>query len=439
MIEVRDPKRVATASIRGYLYQFLCTARTWFELRPNEVLWCEGNEDIDRLISSGEVIEEQVKHIGGSVAASSAILKKSAINFLKGYVAHHVAGRQARFVFRTTADLSSFGTSGVDLWLRGLPSNASADLLIQELVDWDGSASAQDALGHLRANSLCDLFLDACKWHFGECDYQGVRNQLMAHVMQDSRLGGADPQTVVDAVLARIAHASSAHQLSDRSLNAADLDILICDTLVARCIQRHAFRWDDDSAVFLAFFEDPEGLACAVALRAEHACLLRDATNAICDGVFTHPGFNGQHCAADALTFYSAWDELAKLDFDLYVTWGRVPTSKRRVVRRRWLLMRVLRMARWRAESGQVYFADEQTRSLIYPMLVPIDACVAPHSDPIVALGAAISTWIIAEANGQNVQALTGLRRKFRCVCKWDRQEFFTQDDPPERWFSGVD
>ena len=56
-----EPQRSAHATIRGYVYQAVLAVKHWLALQPGEILLCEGDEDIDRLLLSGERVATQSK------------------------------------------------------------------------------------------------------------------------------------------------------------------------------------------------------------------------------------------------------------------------------------------------------------------------------------------------------------------------------------------
>jgi hypothetical protein len=63
-----DPSRAAHASIRGYLYQAWLGVERGLELGDDEVLRCEGDEDLDRLLRDGSGSwSEQVKAYTGKI------------------------------------------------------------------------------------------------------------------------------------------------------------------------------------------------------------------------------------------------------------------------------------------------------------------------------------------------------------------------------------
>jgi hypothetical protein len=99
-----NPRRSAHATIRGYLYQTCLGVLRWLELKPNEILLCEGDEDLDRFLLGGEAVSEQVKAYTGGLGLSDQPVVESLGNFLRSYVALRRRGETRRFVFTATAD-----------------------------------------------------------------------------------------------------------------------------------------------------------------------------------------------------------------------------------------------------------------------------------------------------------------------------------------------
>ncbi|MFY9826839.1 MAG: hypothetical protein WAM82_36125 [Thermoanaerobaculia bacterium] len=60
--------RSAHATIRGYLYQTCLGVLRWLDLQPNEILLCEGDEDLDRFLLGGGSVSEQVKARSGKLS-----------------------------------------------------------------------------------------------------------------------------------------------------------------------------------------------------------------------------------------------------------------------------------------------------------------------------------------------------------------------------------
>src|ERR1700688_4351788 len=104
-LQLLHPERAAHATIRGFLYQTCLGVLRWLDLAPEEVLVCEGDEDLDRLIRGGGGISEQVKAYSGSLGLGHRAVSDSLRNFFLAYVALRRRGEDRRFRFITTARL----------------------------------------------------------------------------------------------------------------------------------------------------------------------------------------------------------------------------------------------------------------------------------------------------------------------------------------------
>ncbi len=93
-----DFVRSAASTIRGYLSQTLWTVDRWYSLSgEDEVLLCEGNEDVDRLLfdKEGRLVQlesEQIKDLGGKLSARSTEVYESIFNFLRSFHRYQLEG-----------------------------------------------------------------------------------------------------------------------------------------------------------------------------------------------------------------------------------------------------------------------------------------------------------------------------------------------------------
>ena len=101
-VSLLRPERAAHSTIRGYLSQACLGVQRWLELGPEEVLLCEGDEDLDRRILGGGGVSEQVKASSGSLGLSDRVVRESLRNFLVSYVTLREQGETRRFHFTTT-------------------------------------------------------------------------------------------------------------------------------------------------------------------------------------------------------------------------------------------------------------------------------------------------------------------------------------------------
>src|SRR5262245_39759651 len=102
-LNLLDERRSAHASIRGYLYQTCLGVLRWLDLEPDEVLLCEGDEDLDRFLLGGGAVSEQVKAYTGGRSIQDRVVRDSLRNFLRSYGTLRQRGEDRSFVCTTTA------------------------------------------------------------------------------------------------------------------------------------------------------------------------------------------------------------------------------------------------------------------------------------------------------------------------------------------------
>jgi hypothetical protein len=126
-----DPSRAAHASIRGYLYQAWLGVERWLNLRDDEVLRCEGDEDLDRLLRDGSGgWSEQVKVLSSGV--TNQVVQKTLRQFA---VSHHRLRtadppEPRRFRFTSTATRSA---AILEDWEKSKTDDTARARLIDEL------------------------------------------------------------------------------------------------------------------------------------------------------------------------------------------------------------------------------------------------------------------------------------------------------------------
>src|SRR4029079_16763925 len=113
-LNLLDERRSAHASIRGYLYQTCLGVLRLLHLQPDEILLCEGDEDLDRFLLDGRAVSEQVKAYTGGLSLTDRVVRDSLRNFLRSYVTLRQRGEDRKFVFTTTAYEKKKRTDGLD-------------------------------------------------------------------------------------------------------------------------------------------------------------------------------------------------------------------------------------------------------------------------------------------------------------------------------------
>lgn len=115
-----DPARQAVASIRGIVYQIWWSIDAWLQLSsPDEVIFLEGAEDLDR-IASGGAIAGQVKHEAENLSLNNRRSHEALENFWT--LSLRESTRRVDFHYITTAsaalerDAQFGGVAGLEAW-----------------------------------------------------------------------------------------------------------------------------------------------------------------------------------------------------------------------------------------------------------------------------------------------------------------------------------
>lgn len=147
-----DPKRDATPSIRGYVYQAYQSVLAWIQLKENEILVLEGSEDFD-IHSGSSVTTTQVKDVSGNLTLRTQAI----IDALNNYWTCRERNPDYDIVMRflTTAEAGQEQGSPFGLGQKGLEY-------------WHSVASEQFEIGPLRTflltlrlNSRLESFIQA--------------------------------------------------------------------------------------------------------------------------------------------------------------------------------------------------------------------------------------------------------------------------------------
>ncbi len=215
------PERVADDTIRGFLYQVLWTTRCWLELGPQEVLLCEGDEDLDHcLFDGGKLVrteQQQYKDLSERISARSKAVYESIFNFLISFRYHHQAGRGCRFSFTTTASVASQKTDEripadvIKTWSTATAPAAVAgsrkDLVIslKGIVDTykekyakkkDGGQDEgkqkklEEAVFYIEQSSLWDPFLGCVQWNTEAPNGDNLRRIIIQNLAKREEFQG---------------------------------------------------------------------------------------------------------------------------------------------------------------------------------------------------------------------------------------------------------
>ncbi len=434
--QILSIERVAAKTIRGFYYQFLCTAKRWLALQPREVLWCEGNEDVDILDVKGAELSEQVKHLGGAVTAATDGVQDAIWNFLRVFVDLHARNVPARFVFRTTASLGKAQkTSKAVLdWVAGKGQPKPGPLLtflntIAKARTKKTPLVRQQVMSYLNSDSLVSEFAASVDWVFGACDYAELHERLIGELAGDHRMRGLDPMEIANAMIARILRASSFDDVGGRRLTSLDLELLVNDAHLSKAAKWFGRQGGAGSEVTVGIAA-PGDVCCCAILRCANVTDLRRDVEALLAEQHARP-HDSVLSPVEVLESEWARERLSRLDFDIYAAYGKMADTKREYVRQRWLIARCLQQARARAPLARTFVLDEHLRGRLAKRFGDVKfLAIVPH-DPVLTLAALVAEWVRQTMPNIRIGAgaLPELSTKLRCVTSWDDKAIFIQED----------
>jgi tetratricopeptide (TPR) repeat protein len=206
-LNITNPKRQASDSIRAYEYQIWQSVLRWVTLKPGEILFLEKAEDFDVINERGaETIQVKDTARSGSITLNTASVIEAISNFWN----HQLKNPNyfVRFKFITTSPrgtekLNPFnGIKGLDYWdqckgintdlepLREFLINNTA--LPEELRRYISSSSDED----FRSNIICRI-----EWASDQGDHESIKEaikkRVIAYGMDTHSLQPAESEKVI--------------------------------------------------------------------------------------------------------------------------------------------------------------------------------------------------------------------------------------------------
>src|SRR6266478_5967528 len=195
-----DPRRRASAPVRGFQYQFWRTVEAWIDLVPEEVLFVEGAEDFDR-IRQGEGTAVQIKddRASGPLTLSSDKALGAVTNFWKLVKGNR--GRKIWFKFITTAEAGAErdgfgGRKGVEVWnlsARSPLESCSDDvarirefLLKRESLD----AGLSEFLERGSLDAIQQELIQPFEWLYDQAALEDIQEVVVARLLEQERRRG---------------------------------------------------------------------------------------------------------------------------------------------------------------------------------------------------------------------------------------------------------
>lgn len=191
-----DQKRQATAPFRGYAYQCYQSILAWLNCAPNEEIWCEFAEDIDKVRRdlNGEIEEaelNQVKHESQNVTLNSLAVT----SLINNYFEHKERNPTIKIKIRLCTISGrgqecnvnwQYANCGLDLWdklkqgkLDGKPRADSILALRSYLKETDKiSSKAKAFLESCNDFSFQSDFIEQISWDTGQLPYQEIEQEI---------------------------------------------------------------------------------------------------------------------------------------------------------------------------------------------------------------------------------------------------------------------
>ena len=257
-MKIRNPKRVATATIRGFLAQVVYCARRWVDLPPDAYLYTEANEDIDQyFFGDGELIratEESIKDLSGTVSARNKSIFETIVNFLEAFQQYRDQNVDVKLIFTTTAAIAkqTVEDSGVDIlreWAKVTGGTADTEQLFESIESLLKSkypepkadsksdhsirqaSKRRDVLDVLTKvhNDAWSEFLTCVDWNFAADSVEVGQSKLIESVLKKCDGNRSKAEAIVESILAHVWRASTQKELSPRTLTAEGLNILLLE------------------------------------------------------------------------------------------------------------------------------------------------------------------------------------------------------------------
>ncbi len=223
------PQRSAHRSIHGYLYQAALGVLRWLSLEDGELLICEGDEDLDRIVlddaGKADRICEQVKAYSDSITMAQESIRDTVGWFVATYAARRERGDTMRFVFTTTADLGRQTTRNHGLEVDVLAEWNNVDRR-DKVVDSLRAVAAHhtDAVAWMDAKEgRWSEFIESVEWTFNEPDLSVTLGQIEVAIAMHPLTKGLPAQTLATRLLSELLKASTNDEAHLRTRSREDL------------------------------------------------------------------------------------------------------------------------------------------------------------------------------------------------------------------------
>lgn len=189
-----DPKRDATDSIRGYVYQAYQSVLAWMQLKENEILVLEGAEDFDVRCDTS-ITTTQVKDVSSNLTLRS----QDVVDTINNFWTHCDCNPDYKIILRflTTAEAgqeqgSPFGSSqkGLEYWNGSDIAGTDIELLRTFLLTLALKPNLSSFVQEATVDELREKLFRRIKWDMGskpsEAIQYNIEDKLKIHGFKQS-------------------------------------------------------------------------------------------------------------------------------------------------------------------------------------------------------------------------------------------------------------
>ena len=414
---IRNRKRVASASLRGYRYQLLYTVRRSLELDADTSLVIEGNEDIDRIpLSSADAnfVEEQIKLRSAALAWSS--VTNVLLSFTEAFMHHHQCGRKFVGILRTNAEIAQGPDCAIRRWVEGKRPNH--DRILRELrrlpkgVD---DTNLRRAVAYVSDGNHIRALLASIEWATSAPTPDAIEENLRHSIA--ATIPAVSPDVALRTLTSEILRRATVDDVAGRILTKLDVDIIL-NNLVLDKVASDFTEEEATAAIALVPALSGQSAATVIVLASRPEQLKRRVDDACAaHEVLGEPADRGAAIAA----------QIGSLDFVAYAS-VIVGGPRRYLV----CLRDALRQARhrWQIETLLVPRVATHATVALQRMLPGVQ--LLNRDSDLLIIGEILAASLLARVNGSEdgnrILRLVG--HKLRWVHRIDTAEYFTAATP---------
>lgn len=414
---VREPKRAAVRSLRGYRYQLLHTVKRCLDLDQTTLLVIEGNEDIDQIGLGPDpaAVEEQIKLRCDGLEWRS--VTDVLMHFAVAFEHYHRANRSFLGILRTNVAIAKGPDSAIRRWIEGRRPNQRKILReLRQLAQASETAIHKNAVAYVARNAGIGRFIEAVEWAVSAPGPDEIEAQLLAQM--STRVPDVSPDTAVRVLIAEVLRRSTSTAVPDRTLSRIAIDLVLNDLVLQQLVDD--FSCEASASKFSLVSRQNENAAVAVIVLTSRATSLASSIRRRVEG---HEVLGGQTDRRAAVL-----EELQRADV---VVCASVIAGGRR--RRAVCIRDAARQAGYRWQMPLVEVPTDfavATEAALSRVLPQTRFRLADQSDLVLiadVIAAALLQWI---STHQLEPALRALGPKLRWVHRIDTREYFTAASP---------